>query len=150
MKIDPFVLFIRVMFACVFVAAVVASCRVHAHDQYVGLQPDGSTGTTSPCCGNRDCEGIAWDDVRIHPDGSASLYSKRWGRSVLVAAVHITPVGLPPNDKGEVFPAHWCGDKRSPQYTPHEGGVTDPSPRPEDQPDPTLWTYCAFIAPGGA
>lgn len=135
---------ILILMAYVFLTTFIytlLSSTAYPHDIYSGL-------TQNPypmvsCCSGNDCEGVEWSGVTIHIDGSATLYSKRNGNSVLVAAGRIKWDALPMDLEGRVYPAHWCGVKRS----KIEAGETAPT---DDQPDPNYWTYCAFIAPGGA
>lgn len=94
-----------------------------AHDPYSGLRdPMGRL-----CCGGDDCEAI--ETYEVHPDGSVSLFSKRFHLSVDVPAANITWLAIP---GGTV---HWCGAL---SYR------SDPIVRP------SLTTFCAFIDPGNS
>jgi hypothetical protein len=112
--------------------------RVHAHDIYSTLR-DGPTGTGQLCCGGDektgDCEAVRYE---INVDGSAIFTSRRYGgASVLIAHDKITWLPVP---GGEANEAHWCGVPRTKVFL---------APVNNENPDPTFWTYCAFIAPGG-
>lgn len=122
------------LWTCLFVglplAFLLGLCSgASPHDIYTGLQRDGSRASSSPCCGDSDCEPVTYTP---HVDGSVTIYSPRWKASVLVAASKITWIAI--DDKE----AHWCGAKK-----------TYLSAAADDQPDPTYYTYCTFISPGG-
>jgi hypothetical protein len=126
----------------------------HPHDQYTGLQRNGTYGEQSPCCGNTDCEALEIDDAIPQPDGSALIFSHRHNVQILVAANRITPVALPKSPDGKFHPVHWCGTKRTPNYIPYgyaerPDGIGDVAKPDAEQPDPAFITYCAFLAPGG-
>ncbi len=106
-----------------------------AHDIYDGVRSP----TGQLCCGGDpvtgDCEGLADEFIKIQPDGSAMLFSKRYGAWIKIAKDTIVWTTIPA-DKG-VHAGHYCGVRRQAQ-------VTTP-----DQPDPAFMTYCVFISPGG-
>jgi hypothetical protein len=114
-----------------------------AHDIYTDLHSDGSVGSgdlLNLCCSGSenegDCEGIS--DPVLHPDGSASFFSRRWNQMIKVAAGKIVWKAIP---GGERFPAHFCGVPRNLMgYIP---------PDSELQIDPIFYVYCAFVSPYG-
>jgi hypothetical protein len=111
---------------------------VSAHDIYTTLkQPDG----VALCCGGTDCEAVAY---KILPTGDAIVSPRKNVQGeVLVPKDKITWMQVP---GGEYSEAHWCGRKR---YSGTAWGSVNDGATTPDQPDPTFWTYCAFIAPGG-
>ena len=108
--------------------------QASAHDVYRELRSP----TGQLCCGGDpvtgDCEAV---NYQVNPDGSATFQSRRYGASVLIGASKITWLPVP---GGEAFEAHWCGVPRT---------KVQLAPFTDENPDPTFWTYCAFIAPGG-
>lgn len=124
--------------ASVFLMMILAA-KAHAHDIYTDLHYGGAA-TGRLCCGGNDCEPVAY---RILPTGDA-IFSPRKNvqGEVLVPKDKITWMAVPGGESSE---AHWCGRKRLSGSA--WGSVNDGKPDNE-QPDPTFWTYCAFIAPG--
>lgn len=125
-----------IMLYVVALIAVTAS-PVRAHDIYKDLTQPGRPDLK--CCGgegpNADCEAL--DHTQIHERGGVFVIdSKRWGTSVLVSPGRIVFSGVPGEKPGTA--GHWCGKPR--------GIAVETN---DDQPDPTIWTYCAYIAPGG-
>jgi hypothetical protein len=114
-----------------------------AHDIYRELQTPQGT----PCCGGDpvtgDCEPLEESQFTLHPDGSATVRSARYGAAIQVAAARITWLPLPPGRDGRTYPGHWCGAPRQ------QASRVYPAPVVPWNPDPVYWTYCAFIAPGG-
>lgn len=120
----------------------------HAHDIYGNLYSDGKQGSGRPnthwCCNgdaeHGDCEAIG-SNYRILDNGDVIMHSARFNRDVLVARDKVLYLPVP---GGEASEAHWCGKPRaamSEGYTP--GSVN------ADQPDPDVYTYCAFLQLGG-
>lgn len=106
-----------------------------SHDIYDGVRdPRGVL-----CCGGDpvtgDCEGLADEFIKVQSDGSAVVFSKRYGAWIKIAKDTITWMTIPA-DKG-VHAGHYCGVKRQ---------ASVPTP---DQPDPFFTTYCVFLSPGG-
>jgi len=106
-----------------------------SHDIYDGVRdPRGVL-----CCGGDpvtgDCEGLADEFIKVQSDGSAVLFSKRYGAWIKVSKDIITWMTIDA-DKG-VHQGHYCGKPRTP---------TVPT---ADQPDPAFQTYCVFLSPGG-
>lgn len=116
----------------------------HAHDIYTGLR----TGQGTPCCGGDpvtgDCEALDEGQFTVRADGSLLVRSHRYAATVQVAAEKVTWLPLPPGLDGKVHPAHWCGVPRAALQARY------PVPVVPYNPDPAFWTYCAFVAPGGA
>ena len=105
------------------------------HDIYNGVRdPRGVL-----CCGGDpitgDCEGLADEFIKVQSDGSAVLFSKRYGAWIKVSRDIITWMTIP-GDNG-VNAGHYCGKPRAP---------TVPT---ADQPDPSFNTFCVFITPYG-
>lgn len=101
-----------------------------AHDIYTPLRsPAGAS-----CCGGNDCE--ASEDFKINANGTLTIYSRRHNAYITVSPDIWRQLPLPANEDGVVYPAHWCGFKRS-------TASADPT-----QIDSTFHTYCAFVAPG--
>jgi len=106
-----------------------------AHDIYDGVRSP----TGQLCCGGDpvtgDCEGLVDEFIKIQRDGTAVVYSKRYGAWIKVAKETITWMTIPA-DKG-VHAGHYCGKPRT------------PSVPTADQIDPAFMTYCLFLSPGG-
>lgn len=113
-----------------------AGMPARAHDVYTGLYDR----VGQICCGGDphfgDCEPLREDQVAVHPDGSVTMQSRRYGTSITVGAPKVTWLPV----RGSDAPAHWCGVPR----TRIELGPVD-----DENPDPGYWTYCAFVTPGG-
>lgn len=125
------------MRALIAAAVLCASVSVsQGHDIFNGLYSD-KHGRS--CCGGDpqtgDCEQISFEDVYVRPDGSATVYSHRYGRSVELSRNIIEWKALPGQSANTQ--AAWCGKPRA---------ETKPD---EIQADPWFDTYCAFITPGG-
>jgi hypothetical protein len=120
-------------------AAVVGAGRALAHDIYSELR---QPGTGFKCCGgvgpDADCEALDFSQISER-NGSFVIDSKRWGRPVLLGTGRIVFSGVPGEKPGTA--GHWCG---KPRTMAGYGWQTS-----DDQPDPTVWTFCAYIAPGG-
>jgi hypothetical protein len=105
-----------------------------AHDVYSDLHSNSG----QLCCGGDpttgDCEPLAFEQFQVNIDGSVTIRSTRYGATVLIDPSKVTWLPVAGSDA----PAHWCGKKRG-TYA-YDG---------TDQPDPTYWTFCTFIAPGG-
>lgn len=118
-------------------AALAAATTAHAHDIYSDLTQPGHPDLK--CCGgtgpNADCEALDFSQI-TERNGSFVIDSKRWGRPVLLGHGRIVFSGVPGEKPGTA--GHWCGRPRT-----YEALTTD------DQPDPGVWTYCAYINPGG-
>ena len=117
--------------ACVMAGATIA----RGHDIYNNVRdPKGTL-----CCGGDpvtgDCEGLVDEFIKVQPDGSAVVFSKRYGAWIKIARDMITWMTIP-GDNG-VHQGHYCGKPRQ------------PSVPTEDQPDPAYYTYCTFLSPGG-
>lgn len=120
------------------ILALLIVTPVKAHDIYTtlrqGLVPEGQL-----CCGGDpetgDCEAIS--EYRVFEDGAAVFVSRRYGKTVLIGKDKITWQAVPGGTYSE---AHWCGKPRT---------IVSGAPITPENPDPELWTYCAFIAPGG-
>lgn len=96
------------------------------------LQPTGPS-----CCGGEpdtgDCEHLAPEQIKIHNDGSMTIYSKRYNAWVEVARDIIQTkriTGAP-----EWAAGAWCGVHYSVQID-------------QLQADPNFNTYCAMLSPG--
>ena len=114
-----------------------------AHDIYSDLREDGSndSGDTGQLCctgdpKTGDCEAVS--EVKVNSDGSAVLFSNRYGRNVLVAPRKVTWITI---KGGEESPAHLCGVLRF--------SMSSQRPTNTLQIDPDVFVYCAFIKPGG-
>ncbi len=114
-----------------------------AHDIYSELREDGSndSGDTGQLCctgdpKTGDCEAVS--DVKVNPDGSATLFSNRYGRNVIIASGKVTWTTI---KGGEESPAHLCGVLRF--------SMSSQRPINPLQIDPDVFVYCAFIKPGG-
>lgn len=107
-----------------------------AHDVFNNLRSP----TGQLCCGGDpvtgDCEALGPDDYRVGPSGVV-IHSKRYGTTVEIGPDKIVWQGVPGSDA----PVHWCGVPRTKTLVP--------TPTP-DNPDPTYYTFCAFISPGGS
>lgn len=123
-----------------FVAVLSAVAIAHAHDIYGGVRD--SKGTL--CCGGDpmtgDCEGLTDEQIKVLPDQSAVMISKRYGKAIRVAPGMIEWNTIAA-DKG-VHQGHFCGVPRVKLGRQHEAPTAE-------QPDPEFITYCAFISPGG-
>lgn len=114
--------------ACVSVA--------YGHDIYMSVKRNGI-----PCCGGDpvtgDCEALTDEQIKVNPDGSAEMYSKRYKRWIAVAGSVIewnTVPGDKPEDAG-----HICA---KPYAMTALGKDTS-------QIDPDYFVFCAFVKPGG-
>jgi hypothetical protein len=117
--------------------------EAYGHEYYNKLRESYDQTTGRLCCGGDpqtgDCEAVAY---QILPNGDAIFFTSRYGqRKVLIAKERIFWMAVP---GGEANEAHWCGKPRS--AFPSAGAAL---PVDAEQPDPEVWTYCAFIAPGG-
>ena len=109
--------------------------QARSHDIYDGVRdPRGTL-----CCGGDpvtgDCEGLVDEFIKVQSDGSALVFSKRYGAWIKVSKDIITWMTIPA-DKG-VHAGHYCGK-------PRQAAVPT-----ADQPDPAYQTYCVFLSPGG-
>ena len=129
---------IGVVMPLVFFALVFYAQPARAHDIYKELPQPGNP--SLKCCGgegpNADCEALDHSQI-TQRGGSFVIDSKRWGRPVLLSEGRIVFSGVPGEKPGTA--GHWCGRPRT-----YDGQETT-----EDQPDPGVWTYCAYINPGG-
>jgi hypothetical protein len=131
-------------FGSAFALTVIFGCQQSiAHDIYSGLREDGSndSGNTGQLCctgdpKTGDCEAVR--DVKVNSDGSAVLFSNRYGRNVIVASGKVTWITI---KGGEESPAHLCGVLRF--------SMSLQRPTNTLQIDPDVFVYCAFIKPGG-
>lgn len=114
---------------------MVSATKAWPHDVYDGVRSP----TGQLCCGGDpvtgDCEGLVDEFIKVQSDGSAVVFSKRYGAWIKIAKDTITLMTIPA-DKG-VHAGHYCGVKRQ---------ASVPTP---DQPDPFFTTYCVFLSPGG-
>lgn len=138
-RITRTLIWVFVIIAAYLVLLVLVTIGAKAHDIYKDLQQPGSS---MKCCGgegpNADCEAL--DHTQIHEqNGSFVIDSKRYGRSVLLGTGRIVWSGIPGEKPGTA--GHWCGKPRSVYGLSMETS--------DDQPDPTVWTFCAWINPGG-
>jgi hypothetical protein len=112
-----------------------------AHDIYGGVRDQNGVGQL--CCGGDpvtgDCEGLADSQIQFLKSGGVVMFSKRYGRPVIVSKDKIEWNTIP-GDKG-VHAGHFCGVPRE-----KIGRTEAPT---DDQPDPYMWTYCSFVSPGG-
>ena len=111
-----------------------------AHDVYNGVRsPSGQL-----CCGGDpvtgDCEGLIDEFIDIQRDGSAKIFSKRYGAWIKIAKDTIVWMTIEA-DKG-VHQGHFCGVPRAKAGRQLEAPTAD-------QPDPSFITYCVFLSPGG-
>jgi len=146
---DPFKFATRLILAAVvalvllLLAAVVALGLLvggaWAHDIYNGVRDHRGI----LCCGGDpvtgDCEKLEAEQIVMSRDGSARMFSKRYGAWITVGRDLILPTAIP-GDGGAA--GHFCGMPRQ-----KVGRMTEPLS--DDQPDPKFVTYCAFVAPGG-
>ena len=132
MRLSPEAFWIAGATAAMVIAGTTKS---YPHDIYNGVRdPRGVL-----CCGGDpvtgDCEGLVDEFIKVQSDGSAVLFSKRYGAWIKVSKEIITWMTIPA-DKG-VHSGHYCGKPRT------------PSVPTADQIDPAFMTYCLFLSPGG-
>lgn len=131
--------------AAFFLIVALALCVVLAqgalaHDIYGGVYV-GSV----PCCGGgegagADCEPLAYDQIH-EKNGVFVIDSKRYGAPILLPSDRIQWGGLPGEVPGTA--GHYCGRPRSSNAQYYGSAPTDA------QPDPSFWTYCVWLNPGG-
>ncbi len=121
-----------------FFGAVICH-HAKAHDIYNGVRDHRNV----LCCGGDpvtgDCEALEAEQIVYRAGQNPRMYSKRYQAWITVSQDIVLPTAIP-GDKGAA--GHYCGVPRS--------GALLTSPVTADQPDPLFWTYCAFVAPGGA
>lgn len=130
-------------FAFLFCSLIISGWygSAFAHDVFLSerqLNQSTLQATGPSCCGGQpntgDCEHLAPDQMRIHPDGSMSIYSKRYNAWVEIARNIIQTkriAGAPDWAAGA-----WCG-------VPYPPDTGDPF-----QADGKYRTYCAMLSPG--
>lgn len=128
------------------------SSPAKAHDHYGNVyEYNGKPATHRLCCGGDektgDCEALLPDQI-YQMQGGVVILSKRYQARVFVPNSRIAwdyprdyNTGEPafPHDS---YAGHWCGK-------PRKGVSSLEVPPTPDQPDPDMWTYCAFVLPGG-
>lgn len=122
--------------ASAFFMVAASAVPVTAHDVYTQLRSTSG----QLCCGGDpvtgDCEAIG-SRYTIEPGGDAVFVSSRYQARVKIGRDKITWLPVPGGEDSE---AHWCGVPRT---------KVNLAPVTDENPDPSFWTYCAFIAPGG-
>ena len=127
-----------------------------AHDGYSNVYRHNRTDGPGAqlCCGGDpvtgDCEELTFSQVETVP-GGVIITSKRYGAKVQVPS-HMVEWTIPldmktkePAFKNDPYAGHWCGKPRASMASGY--GAT--APADDSQPDPTYWTFCAFVKAGG-